>query len=120
MGSVTEGRFSSGLPYLRLGEGPPLIVSPGLSSEHANPTGLWRRMALSWAGPFADHFTVYLTQRRPGLASVPAPLSCQFRDNSVLNRPPRAHLGITLSLRSADFQSAAPASTPSSPEHFAS
>lgn len=24
-------------------------------------------MALSWAGPFADHFTVYLTQRRPGL-----------------------------------------------------
>jgi pimeloyl-ACP methyl ester carboxylesterase len=69
MGSVTEGTFSSGLPYLRLGAGPPLIVSPGLSSEHANPTGQWRRMALSWAGPFADHFTVYLTQRKPGLAS---------------------------------------------------
>jgi pimeloyl-ACP methyl ester carboxylesterase len=68
MGSVTEGRFSSGLPYLRLGAGPPLLVSPGLSSEHANPTGWWRRMALSWAGPFADHFTVYLTQRKPGLA----------------------------------------------------
>lgn len=69
MRSVTEGRFSSGLPYLRLGEGPPLLVSPGLSSQHANPTGLSRRMAVSWAGPFADHFTVYLTQRRPGLAS---------------------------------------------------
>ena len=64
---VTESRFSSGLPYLRLGEGPPLIVSPGLGSEHANPTGRWRRMAVSWATPFADHFTVYLTNRRPGL-----------------------------------------------------
>jgi len=68
MGSVTEGRFSSGLPYLRVGEGPPLILSPGLSSEHANPTGLWRRMALSWASPFAEHFTVYLAHRSPGLA----------------------------------------------------
>ncbi len=25
-------------------------------------------MALSWAAPFADHFTVYLVNRRPGLA----------------------------------------------------
>ena len=69
MAAVTEGRLSSGMPYLQLGKGPPLLVSPGLSSEHANPTGVWRRMALSWAAPFAEHFTVYLVQRKPGLAS---------------------------------------------------
>src|SRR5688572_18981636 len=67
MAEVSEGRLSNGLPYLRLGAGPPLLVSPGLTSEHANPAGRWRRMSLSWAAPFADHFTVYLVQRRPGL-----------------------------------------------------
>jgi pimeloyl-ACP methyl ester carboxylesterase len=69
MGAVTEGQLSNGLPYLQLGKGPPLLVSPGLSSEHANPTGMWRRMTLSWAAPFAEQFTVYLVQRKAGLAS---------------------------------------------------
>jgi pimeloyl-ACP methyl ester carboxylesterase len=68
MGEVTEGRLSTGLPYLKLGHGPPLVVSPGLTAEHANPSGMRRRMALSWAGPFAEHFTVYLAMRKPGLA----------------------------------------------------
>lgn len=68
MAEVSEGQLSNGLPYLRLGTGPPLLVSPGLTSEHANPTGRWRRMSLSWAAPFADHFTVYLVQRKAGLA----------------------------------------------------
>lgn len=68
MVSVTEGRLSTGLPYLKLGQGPPLVVASGLSSEHVNPTGVWRRMSLSWAAPFAEHFTVYLVNRRPGLA----------------------------------------------------
>jgi len=61
--------LSGGLPYLRFGDGPPLIVSPGLGTTHANPTGQWRRFALSWADPFAEHFTVYLVNRRPGLPS---------------------------------------------------
>ena|SRR3712207_5778127 len=68
MAVVSEGHLSNGLPYLRHGIGPPLLVSPGLTSEHANPTGRWRRMSLSWAAPFADHFTVYVVQRKPGLA----------------------------------------------------
>ncbi|MGH1565352.1 alpha/beta fold hydrolase [Mumia sp. DW29H23] len=67
MGTVIEGQFSTGLPYLRLGDGPPLVVASGLTPENANPTGMWRRMSLSWAAPFAEHFTVYLTNRRPGL-----------------------------------------------------
>jgi pimeloyl-ACP methyl ester carboxylesterase len=69
MGQVTEGVFSTGVPYLRTGEGPPLLMASGLTSEHVNPTGVWRRMALSWVAPFAEHFTVYLANRRPGLES---------------------------------------------------
>ncbi|HLM22034.1 MAG TPA: alpha/beta hydrolase [Propionibacteriaceae bacterium] len=69
MVEVTEGKLSSGLPYLRLGQGPPLVMASGLSSEHANPTGQWRRMSLSAAAPFAKHFTVYLANRKAGLAS---------------------------------------------------
>ena len=29
---------------------------------------MWQRMSLSWAAPFAEHFTVYLVNRRAGLA----------------------------------------------------
>jgi pimeloyl-ACP methyl ester carboxylesterase len=68
MRAVTEGEFSTGQPYLRLGEGPPLLVASSLSPRHANPTGVRRRMTLAWAAPFAEHFTVYLVNRRPGLA----------------------------------------------------
>jgi pimeloyl-ACP methyl ester carboxylesterase len=66
--AVSEGTFSSGLPYLRLGQGPPLVMASPLSPEHANPTGLWRRMSVSAAAPFAEHYTVFLANRRPGLA----------------------------------------------------
>ena len=65
---VTEGAFSTGPPFLKVGQGPPLLVASGLTSEHKNPAGRWRKMALSWVAPFAEHFTVYLTNRRPGLA----------------------------------------------------
>lgn len=68
MHAVTEGELSNGVPYLRLGTGPPLLVASGLSPSHANPTGMMRRMALSWARPFAEHFTVYLMNRKPRLA----------------------------------------------------
>jgi pimeloyl-ACP methyl ester carboxylesterase len=67
MGSVTEGELSAGLPYLKLGQGPPLLVAASLSPQHTNPTGVRRRMSLGWAAPFADHFTVYLVNRRAGL-----------------------------------------------------
>jgi pimeloyl-ACP methyl ester carboxylesterase len=66
--AVTEGTLSPGLPYLRLGDGPPLVMASALTPEHANPTGVWRRMSISRAAPFADHFTVYLVNRKVGLA----------------------------------------------------
>ena len=66
---VEEGTFSNGVPYLRTGRGPVLLVAAGLTAEHANPTGAARRASLAWAAPFAGHFTVHLVNRRPGLAA---------------------------------------------------
>jgi pimeloyl-ACP methyl ester carboxylesterase len=62
------GAFATGVPYLRVGHGPPLLMASGLTSEHKNPTGRWRAMAEKYMAPFAQHFTVYLANRRPGLA----------------------------------------------------
>ena len=65
---VVEGAFPNGVPYLRIGRGPVLLVAAGLTTEHVNPKGAARRVSLSWAAPFAEHFTVYLVNRRPGLS----------------------------------------------------
>lgn len=69
MGDIEEGLFSSGVPYLKLGHGPPLLVASGLTPEHKNPTGMWRKQVLAWAEPFAEHFTVHVVNRRAGLAA---------------------------------------------------
>ncbi|HSR23495.1 MAG TPA: hypothetical protein VLW53_08090, partial [Candidatus Eisenbacteria bacterium] len=66
--AVTEGRLPGGLPYLRLGQGPPLVMALGGVAAHANPGGAVRRVSLATAARFADHFTVYVTSRKPGLA----------------------------------------------------
>lgn len=64
-----EGTLTGGLPYLSFGTGPPLIVCEGLTAEHANPRGLDRMMTLRLHGPLGRHFTVYVVNRRPGLAT---------------------------------------------------
>ena len=82
MKDVAEGSFSTGVPFLRLGQGPPLVVASGLTAEHANPKGMWRRSSLSWAAPFAAHFTVYLVNRKPGLlpGATMADLASDYAD----------------------------------------
>ena len=65
--SVREGTLYGGLPYLAVGQGPPLVVFSGLTAEHANPTGLARRLELQTLKPMARHFTVYAVNRKPGL-----------------------------------------------------
>jgi pimeloyl-ACP methyl ester carboxylesterase len=65
--SVREGTLHGGLPYLAVGQGPPLVVFSGLTAEHANPTGLARRFELQTLRPMASHFTVYALNRKPGL-----------------------------------------------------
>jgi hypothetical protein len=39
---VREGHIEGGLPCLSFGEGPPLVVFPGLGITNANPKGLQR------------------------------------------------------------------------------
>jgi len=43
---VHEGEFRNGLPFIKIGEGRPLLVLGGLSATHTNPTGFDRRMQL--------------------------------------------------------------------------
>ena len=66
---VREGSLHGGLPYLAVGQGPPLVVFSGLTAEHTNPTGLDRRFQLQSLKPLARHFTVYAVNRKPGLAA---------------------------------------------------
>ncbi len=50
---TVEGAFANGVPYLRAGQGPPLLMASGLTAQNANPTGRWRKMAMSYVAPFA-------------------------------------------------------------------
>jgi pimeloyl-ACP methyl ester carboxylesterase len=65
--AVREGLLHGGLPYLAIGQGPPLVVLSGFTAEHANPTGAARRFSLQPLKPLARQFTVYLVNRKPGL-----------------------------------------------------
>ena len=64
---MVEGRFTGGQPYLRLGQGPPLLMATGLLPRSGNPVGLQRHLTIAGAAPFAAHFTVYVVNRRTGL-----------------------------------------------------
>lgn len=67
MSDVRDGTLKGGLPYLALGEGPPLVVFPGSAPTHANPNRLQRRFAARFFEPLARGFTVYNVNRKVGL-----------------------------------------------------
>ena len=62
---VREGQTEGGLPYLSFGEGPLLVVFPGLGMTSANPSGIQRWWEMRLLAPLARTFTV---RRRVGLA----------------------------------------------------
>ncbi len=64
-----EGSLYGGLPYLAIGQGPPLVILVGLTAEHTNPTGMERWWTLRVLRPLGERFTVYLVNRKPGLPS---------------------------------------------------
>jgi pimeloyl-ACP methyl ester carboxylesterase len=65
---VREGTLKGGLPYISIGEGPPLVVFFSGGPTNANPTGLQRRYELRWIAPLArGGFTVYRVNRKIGL-----------------------------------------------------
>jgi pimeloyl-ACP methyl ester carboxylesterase len=66
--NVREGTLKGGLTYITFGEGPPLVVFPGLFPSNANPTGLMLRFEMGWLSPLARAFRVYRINRKVGLA----------------------------------------------------
>lgn len=63
-----EGTLTGGLPYSAVGDGPPLVVLPGLSGDNADPSGRERRMTLRLFRSMTGGFTVYVVNRCPGLS----------------------------------------------------
>jgi pimeloyl-ACP methyl ester carboxylesterase len=65
---VREGTMKGGLPYISVGEGPPLVVFVAGGPTNANPTGWQCRYEVSWLSPLArGGFTVYRVNRKIGL-----------------------------------------------------
>jgi pimeloyl-ACP methyl ester carboxylesterase len=65
--NVHEGTLKGSLSYITFGEGPPLVVFPGLFASNANPTGLLLRFEMGWLSPLARAFRVYRINRKVGL-----------------------------------------------------
>ena len=68
MPNVREGTFKGCLSYISFGDGPPLVVFPGLFASNANPTGLLLRFEMGWLSSLARVFRVYRINRKVGLA----------------------------------------------------
>src|SRR6202035_5159958 len=66
-GGESAGFLHDDVPYLKFGQGPPLVVVAGLTPDHNVPTGWERRMAVTSARPLAQDFTVYAVNRKRGL-----------------------------------------------------
>jgi pimeloyl-ACP methyl ester carboxylesterase len=64
---IREGLLGGELPYIVLGDGPPLVYIAGLSAAHDAPTGAARWFEVSALKPLAKHFTVYHVNRRKNL-----------------------------------------------------
>ena len=65
---VNEGQTEGGLPYLSFGEGPLLVVFPGLGMTNANPSGIQRWGEMRLLAPQARTFTIHGISRRVALA----------------------------------------------------
>lgn len=65
--AAVDGMLTGGMPYTAVGDGPPLVVLPGLSGDNADASGRERRMNLRLFRSMTCGFTVYVVNRRPGL-----------------------------------------------------
>lgn len=67
MSSVASGILNGEIPYLAVGDGPPVVMALAMEPTHEIPTGWRRRMALRLAAPLRADFRVYVANRKPGL-----------------------------------------------------
>ena len=58
MSSVSTGMLGDGIPYLKVGDGPPLVIVQSLTPTHEVPKGMERRMELSHASMLSHEFSV--------------------------------------------------------------
>ncbi|MFC4003242.1 alpha/beta fold hydrolase [Prauserella oleivorans] len=65
--AVSHGTLHGGMPYLRLGTGPPLLFLPGITPHHREPRGVDRRFQLQQLRYLAARRQVWWVNRRPGL-----------------------------------------------------
>lgn len=81
-GTRHQGTLPNGMPYLRVGSGPPLVFLPGITANHRLPTGVDRRFEAMQIMPFADRRQVWWINRRPGLNSgaTMADLAADYAD----------------------------------------
>ncbi len=79
--AVREGVLPGGLPFLAFGSGPPVVVLAGLDGTGGttNPTGPLRSVELRPYRRLAEHRTVHLVRRSPGIpaGSTMAQLAAQ-------------------------------------------
>lgn len=69
MSGMSTGLLNHDIPYVRVGDGPPLVAVQGLTPRHEVPTGMERRMALSMGSALGGDFCVYVVNRKQGLRS---------------------------------------------------
>ena len=67
MSGPSSGFLGDGVPYLAMGEGPPLVKVEGLTPTNEVPTGWMRRTVLSSVEPLMRDFRVYWVNRKKGL-----------------------------------------------------
>ena len=64
----SAGLLGSGIPYVAIGDGPPLVKVEGLTPTSEVPQGWQRRMFLSTVTPLSGDFRVYWVNRKQAMA----------------------------------------------------
>lgn len=67
MSEPSSGFLGDGVPYVAIGEGPPLVKVEGLTPTNEVPTGWMLRTVLSSVQPLIGDFRVYWVNRKQGL-----------------------------------------------------
>ena len=95
---MNEATLYGGHPSLSFGEGPPLVVLPGLTATHTVPQGLDRRAQLGMLRRLAERYTVHWVNRRPGLdvGTTMADLAKQYAEALEHSfEPPVSLMGVS-------------------------
>lgn len=95
---IESGTLAGGLPFNRIGEGPPIVALQGLTFENRALSSFEARFMLGPYRPLAEHRSLYVVNRRPG-RPVGTTLSEMAADYAAMIRaefePPVDIIGIS-------------------------